>query len=541
MDNSKNNQSVALVGFIFALLTPTAFGASFHGLGALPDGSFQSEQATDVSADGSAVVGAGLATPLFSQQAFLWTEAGGLVGIGGLPNAPYPTSSAQAVSADGRVAVGNAQNASAAVEAFRWTEAGGMAGLGDLPGGTFSSMAYGASTDGSVVVGNGWSASGREAFRWTEAGGMTGLGDFAGGAFDSTANDVSADGSVVVGYGSSASGVEAFRWTQAGGLAGLGDLAGGGFDSIAYGVSPDGSVVVGRGTSALGREAFRWTEAEGMRGLGILPGGTRSVASDVSADGTVVVGASVTGSEADAFLWTEASGMQALGAILSSGFGLDLGGWRLGSASGISDDGLTIAGWGLHDGAREAWVATLGPPGSTPLDPLLPIVAETGWRFELTIDDINRRVYVDPRVAVGYEYQIDAGPNFQSVLLPNVGDGLYDLFLFDGGLNDWVFESVVAQGSVFDFGPGGVSRFRVTGIEASAGLDPNDVTAFVTGLTFAGGGTVLMRQLPLTEETGPAQSVPELDAAAGTGAFGLLIGGLALLGERGRKNRARAG
>ena len=115
-------------------------------------------------------------------------------------------------------------------------------GLGDLPGLTFFSQAYGVSTDGSVVVGHGTSASGFEAFRWTQRGGKEGLGDLPGGEFDSWAFGVSTDGSVVVGHGTSASGDEAFRWTQSG-MVGLGDLPGGNFKSGASDVSADGSVI----------------------------------------------------------------------------------------------------------------------------------------------------------------------------------------------------------------------------------------------------------------------------------------------------------
>jgi probable HAF family extracellular repeat protein len=60
-------------------------------------------------------------------------------------------------------------------------------GLGDLAGGSFSSFAIGVSADGSVVVGQGLSASGSEAFRWTSGTGMVGLGDLPGGLFFSSA------------------------------------------------------------------------------------------------------------------------------------------------------------------------------------------------------------------------------------------------------------------------------------------------------------------------------------------------------------------
>jgi hypothetical protein len=44
----------------------------------------------------------------------------------------------------------------------------------------------------------------------------------------------------------------------------------------------------------------------------------------------------------------------------------------------------------------------------------------------------------------------------------------------------------------------GVDRFRILGIEASAGLDPADVTAFATGLWFTGTGPVTLRQVPIS-------------------------------------------
>jgi hypothetical protein len=49
-------------------------------------------------------------------------------------------------------------------------------------------------------------------------------------------------------------------------------------------------------------------------------------------------------------------------------------------------------------------------------------------------------------------------------------------------------------------GPGGVSRFRILGIEVEAGLDPLNVTAFVTGLTFVADGQLTGTMTPLTVE-----------------------------------------
>ena len=44
---------------------------------------------------------------------------------------------------------------------------------------------------------------------------------------------------------------------------------------------------------------------------------------------------------------------------------MDLTGWNLEEAMGLSDDGLTISGWGYNpDGHREGWVAHIPEPAS---------------------------------------------------------------------------------------------------------------------------------------------------------------------------------
>lgn len=143
-------------------------------------------------------------------------------------------------------------------------------------------------------------------------------------------------------------------------MIGLGTLPFGLFFSKAYGVSGDGSVVVGDNRHDLGTEAFYWTSGGGLVGMGDLPGlDLRSRAYDISADGSVVVGFGYTLLGFEAFIWDAANGMQNLKAILQDKMGLDLTGWRLIEATGISADGLTIVGWGDNpDDQREAWIAT---------------------------------------------------------------------------------------------------------------------------------------------------------------------------------------
>ena len=61
-----------------------------------------------------------------------------------------------------------------------------------------------------------------------------------------------------------------------------------------------------------------------------------------------------------AFLWDEFNGMRSLKAILEDDFGLDLTGWILQNASGISADGSTIVGSGINpNGDKVPWLAAL--------------------------------------------------------------------------------------------------------------------------------------------------------------------------------------
>jgi hypothetical protein len=148
--------------------------------------------------------------------------------------------------------------------------------------------------------------------------------------------------------------------------------------------------------------------------------------------------------------------------------------------------------------------------GSAPPIVFLPTVTAAGV-FQFSVDNVgpDSITFIDPIVAIGYDYQIGAGdPNFASVLLPTgIGDGQYDLFLFDLGIGDYVDTGIDLTGGVqFFFDEGGVDRFRILGIEMSAGLDPGNVTAFITGLTFVSEGSFTGTMTPLTAQV-PEPSV----------------------------------
>ena len=153
----------------------------------------------------------------------------------------------------------------------------------------------------------------------------------------------------------------------------------------------------------------------------------------------------------------------------------------------------------LKGRSRSFFEFTPLPAGNGQVAVFLPSAGTDGkFKFDVAVT-AGQQIALDPIVAVGYDYQVGAGdPLFASVLLPDIGDGLFDLYLFDG--NDWLFQSVLAAGQQYIFGGSGVDRFRILGIETSAGLDPTDVTAFITTLTFASDGRFTGTMTPITME-----------------------------------------
>ena len=67
---------------------------------------------------------------------------------------------------------------------------------------------------------------------------------------------------------------------------------------------------------------------------------------------------------------------------------------------------------------------TAGPPVNLPA-----AVVNGAYVFNISVQ-AGQTYYIDPAVAIGYDYRIGVGdPSFMSVVLPTgIGDGLYDIF-----------------------------------------------------------------------------------------------------------------
>jgi uncharacterized membrane protein len=256
---------------------------------------------------------------------------GTFVGVGIPPG--HSSSVAYGVSGDGGVVVGYSFDSDSG-DAFRWDALHGMDTLIAADGEEYFAGAS-ASYDGSVIAVNRLIGSSHTAYRWTESAGLQGIGFLPGDSVSGTSG-VSGDGTVLVG---SSGEREAFSWTLQTAMLGLGRLPGSD-SSVARAASYDGSVIVGesRFSGTAEREAFSWTPQAGMLGLGDLPGGSfSSFAVDVTPDGAFIVGTSSSDRGIEAFRYHESEGMIGLGDLPGGGF--------TSVARAVSADGGTVVGY----------------------------------------------------------------------------------------------------------------------------------------------------------------------------------------------------
>ena len=266
----------------------TQQSGTMDGLGYVYEpGIDDASQAAGVSADGAVVVGL-CGSPADASVAFRWTTAGGMVNLGDLPGG-WMRGRASNVSADGTIVVGSGVTYYGR-EAFRWTESTGLVPLGVLPG-YYDSDVGEISPEGNCIVGFCEADDRVEAFRWTAEEDMVGLGFLSGGDW-SEAWGTSAEGNVIVGLAGDLIGnCGAFIWTDPLEMQYLSEVLAldVGLDIgewtlvTAYGVTPDGKYIVGEGTNPDGQtEAWLACVADPIACAGDLDGDGERDLSDLA-------------------------------------------------------------------------------------------------------------------------------------------------------------------------------------------------------------------------------------------------------------------
>jgi probable HAF family extracellular repeat protein len=259
-----------------------------------------------------------------------------------------------------------------------WTSSGGGYSPVSLHNPSWDeSYAYGVSNSGTVVAGYASANGNAYAYRWelNSQGSIVNAQPIGGLAYGSA---VSGNGAVIGGEASGMSGRQAAVW-DSNGAHNLGYLDDYYASSWVNGLNYTGSVAVGASMVAWGdfsaRHAVVWNSGT-MTDIGVLARATPyseqpnvSEAFDISADGSVVVGTSGVQYEARnelrAFVWRDGVMYDVKELLIAQGVDREaLAPWRLVAATGISDDGLTIVGYGLYNGnytTTVAWSATLLP------------------------------------------------------------------------------------------------------------------------------------------------------------------------------------
>ena len=161
-------------------------GSTMLDLGTLPYVSDGWSHATDASNGGTVAVGYADHGDGYNQRAFRWRKGIGMEALA-LPTG-YVSSTATAVTPDGSTIVGQMGGWGYPTQAFVFTEANGVVGIGGR-------MAQGISADGTVVLG----ISTNVAAYWTQASGWVDL-PWGGWGDGEGAFAISADHEVIVGH-----------------------------------------------------------------------------------------------------------------------------------------------------------------------------------------------------------------------------------------------------------------------------------------------------------------------------------------------------
>ncbi len=386
---------------------PQPSDAYFVGL-ARPTADSPFSRAQNIARDASVVVG-----EMSTQFPVLFYRTRSSALLTASPSSSDPVTGIASAAADNAAAIVGRYDAPLGDRAFIYEPGGVLNDLGVLaPIPAAQSLANDCNTDASVVVGASTDANAdTQAFRWTDEQGMLPIG-FLDATSPRSSEGIATDasGDTVVGVSSSTSGEHAFIWNRFDGMRSLITPGTKGIaSSRAEDISSDGLVVVGRVETPGATLAARWTAPGVFETLADLDGGTTfSAALSTNRDASVIVGVASDESGFRAFIWTENDGLRALDEYANTELGIDLGGWRLLAARGISDDAHTIVGEGFNPrGEPEAWLLRLPAlPGAFEL--LTPAQDATG------ISPSPFFQWLPSPDADLYELQADDDPTFTS-------------------------------------------------------------------------------------------------------------------------------
>lgn len=338
------------------LLASTACGQTFQRLHLAPGANISYISGAD--SGGNFI--AGRTKPFGTWRGATWNPSNQVSLLTNPPGGTFPL--AADVSANGQVVVGSLSLPGNSSQPALWNGENSPEFLTMSAGRTFGE-ATNVSDDGQII--SGWVGGGPQfpparPFIYTASGGMTELsGWYSQQSAYSTA--MSADGRVIVGSGKNNNGQDrAFRWTAETGMLDLGLVVPNAGITFAYGVSANGNYIVG----ASGGLAYVWTESTGMLAH-IMPGPGGGEYHAISDNGLIIVGhRTIAVNETRAVIRRPELGIVDLSAYLQS-LGINLAGWQLTSATGISADGSVIYGRGIFNGNAQGWVARNIPSPGT--------------------------------------------------------------------------------------------------------------------------------------------------------------------------------